>query len=116
MKIERIIIENYINKPEIKLYKNPNFKQIKFLLEKYNELRGVIDFNKDLYVWSSYDVTHFDVIKNIDFITKDNEFFYIKNINTEYCLYIYNLSIKNRIKNHPKIIKAFKDISIKLIE
>lgn len=41
------------------IYKNPTGQQVKQLLDKWKELRGIATIN-DIYIWKAFDQTHYD--------------------------------------------------------
>lgn len=116
MKIEKVKIKNYKNQPIVKVYKNPQKTHIQTLIEYNKELRGIIDFNNGLYLWYSQDVTHIDIINNFDIFSNEYEYLYIKEQDNQIVLYIYDIYLKSRIKNHPKIKQALNQIYIKSIK
>lgn len=119
MKKIKLTIEKYNLKPEITIYKNPQQSDIRFLLEKYNELRCILDYkNNALWVWDAHEsATHIDIEKYSDIISTDNEYLYIKMENSNLMYRHHNPHYSsNRIKNHPKIVQALgNDITIKSI-
>lgn len=80
MRSHDFLIEKVIKLDNVIVYQDPTNSNIRSLLKKYGELRGLITHDRKHFVWNSWDALHYDVAKDLGYIGNSMPLMFVNNL------------------------------------